>query len=236
MRLSTPIYVLKRQAKTLARQHGIALHAALDQIAASSGYRNWSHLAFSSAHRPADSILRELHSGDMVLLGARPGQGKTLLGLELACVAAQSGLRSFFFTLDFNKNDVLERLQTMRVDPKVEGRPLVIDTSDEICADHIIDRLGEQGADAFVVIDYLQILDQKRANPAVGAQVLRLRSYARASGAIMIAISQIDRKFVSERGNLPQLSDVRLPNPVDLALFDGTCFINEGEIKFERAA
>lgn len=236
MRLSTPIYVLKREAKALARQRGIALHAALDELAANRGYRNWSHLASSSAPRPADRILRELRAGDMVLLGARPGHGKTLLGLELACAAARTGRRAFFFTLDFDESEVLKRLQALGIDPKADGRPLVIDTSDDICADHIIDRLGTQAAEAFVVIDYLQVLDQKRTNPDVGAQMLRLRAHARESGAILIAISQIDRRFDSERGVLPGLSDVRLPNPLDLALFDGSCFINEGQIRFERAA
>ena len=236
MRLSAPIYVLKRQAKALARERGIALHAALDHIAANSGFRNWSHLASSHVSRPAEEILRQLRAGDVMLLGARLGQGKTLLGLELAYAAARAGRKAYFFTLDFNENDVLGRLQTLGIDPKSARGSLVIDTSDDICADHIIDRMGEPEAGTLVVIDYLQLLDQKRANPAVGAQIVKLRTHAQSSGAIMVAISQIDRRFDLDARAMPGLKDVRLPNPIDLALFNKTCFINDGEIQFEQAA
>ena len=45
MRLSAPIYILKQQAKALARSERIPLHLALDRIANREGFRVWSHLA-----------------------------------------------------------------------------------------------------------------------------------------------------------------------------------------------
>ncbi|RUU73632.1 DNA helicase, partial [Mesorhizobium sp. M7A.T.Ca.TU.009.01.3.1] len=33
----------------------------------------------------------------------------------------------------------------------------------------------------------------------------------------------------------PDIGDVRLPNPLDLSLFDKTCFLNKGEIRFHAA-
>ena len=47
MRLSSPIYTLKRQAKLLARDNDIRLHEALNRIAAKEGFNDWSHLASS---------------------------------------------------------------------------------------------------------------------------------------------------------------------------------------------
>ncbi|MFK4531760.1 hypothetical protein ABIF90_009741 [Bradyrhizobium japonicum] len=45
MRLSAPIYHLKRKAKRLSREEGIPLHDALDRIAATEGFSAWSMLA-----------------------------------------------------------------------------------------------------------------------------------------------------------------------------------------------
>ena len=102
MRLSSPIYKLRRQAKLIARNKQIKLHAALDQIAIAEGVRNWGQLAVRYAQTtPAEHILRQLDGGDMVLIGARPGQGKTLLGLELSAVAARHNQTGCFFTLDY---------------------------------------------------------------------------------------------------------------------------------------
>lgn len=49
-------------------------------------------------------------------------------------------------------------------------------------------------------------------------------------------MSQIDRRFELTDKRVPDLSDVRLPNPIDLSLFDKTCFLHEGDVHFEVAA
>src|SRR5690242_13657474 len=104
MKLSAPIFRLKRQARLLAREAKIPLHAALDRLARQEGYRSWSHLAAATPDQsPARAILGSLVAGDLLLLGARPGHGKTLLGLELAVAAARNGRRSFFFSLEDNE-------------------------------------------------------------------------------------------------------------------------------------
>ena len=88
MKLSSPIYTLKRQAKLVARDTKIKLHQALNQIATNEGFKDWSHLASKySETTPAKEILKQIRSGDMVLIGARPGHGKALLGLELTALA-----------------------------------------------------------------------------------------------------------------------------------------------------
>ncbi|MEO0664175.1 MAG: hypothetical protein AAFY97_00395 [Pseudomonadota bacterium] len=40
MQFSAPIYALKRQAKLMARQRGIALHEALNDIASGEGFQS----------------------------------------------------------------------------------------------------------------------------------------------------------------------------------------------------
>src|SRR3546814_178602 len=83
MKLSAPIFRLKRQAKLLSRETNAPLHASLDEVAKREGYRGWSHLASSSSHdRSAPKLLAHFVAGDLVLLGARPGHGKTLQSEE----------------------------------------------------------------------------------------------------------------------------------------------------------
>ena len=236
MRLSAPIYRLKRQAKLLARESGVPLHEALDRLAKREGFRSWSHLAAAHPDRPAETILAGLTPGDMLLLGARPGHGKTLLALELAITASRAGHRPHVFTLDDNEADVLGRLKDLGHDPQKAMASLILDTSDAICADHIVRRLGEADAPGFAVVDYLQLLDQRRTTPPLGQQVATLRAHAQATGAILVLISQIDRAFENSPSGMPTLADVRLPNPCDLGLFTRTCFLHAGEIRFEAAA
>jgi len=235
MKLSAPIFRLKRQAKLLARETKAPLHRALDQIARREGYRSWSHLSGATAdHRPAREILDALAPGDLVLLGARPGHGKTLLGLELALEAVRAGRRGFFFSLEENEASVLDRLRGVGAEEKVIGHALMIDTSDEISADYIAHRVRDAGS--VVVVDYLQILDQKRSNPALAHQLETLGRLARDLPSIVVTISQIDRAFEHTGKRLPELADVRLPNPVNLALFTKTCFLHEGEVLLQTAS
>ena len=63
-----------------------------------------------------------------------------------------------------------------------------------------------------------------------------MKSYAEASGAIVVTISQIDRGFELTGKRVPDVSDVRLPNPLDLTVFDKTCFLHAGEVLLETAA
>jgi len=237
MQLSAPIYVLKRKAKLLARRTDIALHLALDKVAIEEGFQSWSHLVSSPTHEsPAREVLSQLEPGDLVLIGARPGQGKTLLGLHLAAIASHIGRRGFFFTLDYHERDVANRLSTIGVDPSSSYSHVVIDTSDDVSADHIISRFRAEREPALIVVDYLQLLDQKRTNPSLDDQMKRLQRYVIDSGAICAVISQIDRSFDLSGKSLPGISDVRLPNPLDLSIFRKFFFLHDGKIQVDQAA
>lgn len=237
MRLSSPIYKLKRQAKLLVRDNDIRLHEALNQIATKEGFKNWSHLASNySKATPVKEIMKQISSGDMILIGARPGHGKTLLGLELAALAEEINRTGYVFTLDFNEADVWDRFEKLGFDTKEFDLPVVVDTSDNICTAHIIECLSSTPDDALVVVDYLQLLDQRRSNPPLDEQVWALKKFAAERGAIVVMISQIDRAFELSSNGMPSIDDIRLPNPVDLSLFDKRCFLHDGEVQIEIAA
>ncbi len=233
MKLSAPVYHLKRKAKLLSRDEKIPLHEALQRLAAKEGFASWSLLiAKASAMAPAGRLFPRLTRGDLLLVGARPGHGKTLLSLELAVEAMKSGNRSVFFTLEYTERDVLDRFRTLGVEPARFAGLFDFDNSDAISADYIIERLASAPRDTLVVVDYLQLLDQKRENPELMVQVRALKSFAREKGLIMVFISQIDRSYDPSKKPCPDLDDVRLPNPLDLTLFSKTCFLNDGVVRF----
>lgn len=237
MKLSAPIYHLKRKAKILSREQNIPLHEALDRIAEQEGLGGWSLLAAKmAATAPAGKLFSRLTPGDMVLVGARPGQGKTLMSLELAVEAMKSGNLGVFFTLEYTEKDVLDRFRDIGVERAKFDHLFEFDSSDAISADYIVKRLAAAPRGTLVVIDYLQLLDQKRENPELMDQVRTLESFAREKGLIFVFISQIDRSYDPLTKPCPGLEDVRLPNPLDLTLFSKTCFLNNGEVQFRAAS
>lgn len=236
MRLSAPIYHLKRRAKRLSREEGIPFHDALDRIAAMEGFSAWSMLAAKAAATPANRLFPQFRPGDLVLVGARPGQGKTLLSLELAVEAMKSGHRAAFFSLEYTEKDVFDRLRAIGVDPAQFADMFEIDCSDAISADYVVKQMAAAPRGTVVVIDYLQLLDQRRENPDLAVQVRALKSFARDAGLIVVFISQIDRSYDPSVKPCPDLDDIRLPNPLDLKLFDKTCFINNAEVQFRAAS
>lgn len=234
MKLSAPIYHLKRRARTLSREEGIPLNQALDSIARQEGFKSWSLLAAgAAAATPSSELLARLKPGDLALLGARPGHGKTMMGLKLIVDALKLGRRGVFFTLEYNETDIVSRFKTVGGDIAVFDDRFEFDNSDAINADYIMARLASAQPGTVVVIDYLQLLDQKRSNPELTVQVQALKAFARDTGMIIVFISQIDRSYDAVAKPCPDLDDVRLPNPLDLSLFDKSCFINDGQVRIE---
>ncbi|MBZ9735797.1 replicative DNA helicase [Mesorhizobium sp. CA18] len=234
MRFSAPVYHLKRQARLLSRSENVPLHQALDRVAAKQGFGSWSLLAAKAAEAaPAGALLARLIPGDMVLVAARPGQGKTLMSLELAVAAMKQGSRAVFFTLEYMHADILDRFRDIGVDPADFDHLFTFDNSDAISAAYIIETLRAAPRGTLAVIDYLQLLDQKRENPELMVQIRALKSFARERGLVLIFISQVERSYDCARKAFPDIGDIRLPNPLDLSLFDKACFLNKGEIRFQ---
>jgi len=232
MRLSVPIYQLKRRAKLLVRIEKIPLHEAQDRIAREKGFSSWSALSARMTPSPlASALLPKLAEGDMLLLGARPGHGKTLMGLRLLVDAAREGRRAVFFTLEYTDQQVMQRVQSLDK-TAVEHTPEIV-TSGDISADFIVQYLSGTPRGTVAVIDYLQILDQQRSKPSLADQMEVLKGFARESGAILGFISQIDRSFDPERHPVPGLSDVRLPNRIPAGVFSKTCFLDAGQARLE---
>jgi replicative DNA helicase len=236
MKLSAPIYHLKRKARLMSREEGVPLHEALDRVAGLEGFSSWSLLATKlAADAPSGKLYAQLRPGDLVLLAARPGHGKTMMSLELAVEAMRAGHKSVFFSLEYTERDCFERLQSTGVNVAEFDGLFEFDGSDAIDADHIAAKLASASRGTLAVIDYLQLLDQRRESPDLTTQVRALKSLARERSMVLVFISQIDRSYDPRTKPCPDLGDVRLPNALDLGLFDKACFLHDGEVRLRSA-
>jgi replicative DNA helicase len=237
MRFSAPIYHLKRQAKLLSRKEKIPLHEALDRIAVQEGFRQWSLLSarFSST-TTANKVFSQCRPGDLALIAARPGQGKTLMSIEILAQTMKAGNRGVFFTLEYTAKNVTDLFREIGVEVADFGDRFELETSDAISAPFIMKRLAAAPHGTIAVIDYLQLLDQQREKPRLADQVQTLQTFARDRGLVIVFLSQIDRSYDPSAKPCPDLSDVRLPNPLDVKLFNKTCFLHDGEVRFRAAS
>lgn len=234
MKLSAPIYQLKRRAKHMAREERIPLHVAQEHIARSEGFATWSLLAAKATGGIAPGLLARAEDGDLVLLAARPGHGKTLVALRTLLDARRAGRRALLFTLDMTIEEAREHLAAMG-DPR-HAAAVEVETSDEIDAAFVIAALDGAAPGTVAVIDYLQPLDQCRTKLPLGEQIEALGRFAARQGVVLVFLSQIDRNFDRSGRTAPGTGDLRLPNPVAIEAFGKRLFLHEGEARLERNA
>ena len=100
MKLSAPIFVLKKQAKELKKEKSITMVEALNVIAVREGYNSWSLLQSKTDELLPNSyseVFDYLNPGDLVLVGARPGMRKTTFCIGLFVKAIQKNIAQKFF-------------------------------------------------------------------------------------------------------------------------------------------
>lgn len=237
---SRPLHELRREARLRARLSGVPLHRALNDVAAAEGFRSWSHLVAATPapavalaitlRARATDLLGRLAPGSMVLLGARPGEGKTLLGLALAAQALAAGRHAAVFSLEETPASVAGRLGAVGCEGGLASR-LTVDCAATIDADHIARSLGDRAGGTLAVIDYLQLLDHRRDTPPLAVQVAGLKTFARERRQTLVFLSQIDRSYDAASRPCPGFGDVRRPNPLDLSAFDTGLFLRRGEVR-----
>jgi replicative DNA helicase len=233
MKLSAPLYQLKINAKKLKRSKGISMSDALNEIAKTEGYSSWSLL--HSKHKDIypktrEDILNYLNPGDLMLIGSRPGLGKTTFTLQILLQAMHEKRQCYFFSLEYTLKDVAGRLAKLDESIGMQNPYLTFDFSNDISSAYIRNQLVDKQLEGSIIaIDYLQLLDQKRSHPELQVQVEELKKFAKEKKCILIFISQLDRSFEGSNKERPSLEDVRLPNPMDLTLFNKTMFLHNGK-------
>jgi replicative DNA helicase len=235
MKLSAPVYVLKSQAKDLKKTREIPLSEALDEVAKKEGYARWSLLISkheNSLPQQYSQVLDFLNPGDLVLVAARPQRGKSTFAAGLVSQASESGRPiSYLFTVLERERDSQERIGIYLGSGQQGDDICLVDSSDDISAEYIIGAVEKNICPgALVVVDYLQLMDEKRINPPIQDQIEKLKTFAKENCCIFIFLGQIDSEVDGRETQKPGLEDVRLPNPLDLNLFNKTIFMyQDGE-------
>ncbi|MCF8468920.1 MAG: hypothetical protein K9G33_16085, partial [Sneathiella sp.] len=190
---------MKSKAKSLKRTKSITMVEALNEIAQAEGFQSWSHLQARTKTllpKTKEEILGYLNPGDLVLIGARPGRGKTILTLQILLQASKEGRDCFFFSLEYTKKEL--RLKLAALDDAFEQNDttLKLDFSERISSDYVINQVKDMAIKGSIIaIDYLQILDHQRHKPVLQTQIEDFKKFARDRKCILIFISQIDRNY-----------------------------------------
>jgi replicative DNA helicase len=66
-----------------------------------------------------DRLTLGLHSGELTVIGARPGDGKTALGGCIARAVARAGFGAMFFSLEMSRVEILYRV--LSAESRIEG-------------------------------------------------------------------------------------------------------------------
>lgn len=225
MKLSAPIHVLKEQAKLLKKEKSITNTEALDLIAKREGFDSWSLLQSKKDDmfpKSYDEILGFFNPGDIVLIGARPSKGKTVFTMGLFVQAIKKQIaKNFCFSLAEVHKDIAQRIAVYDESLGINNNFFELDYSNDISADYIIEKTKKSASKgSLIVVDYLQLLDEKRSNPSLQVQVEKLKNYAREKECVVIFISQLDRELENRADKKPIMEDIRLPNPLELKFFN----------------
>lgn len=174
-----------------------------------------------------DRILDYVNPGDLVVLGSRPQNGKTRVAAGLIAAAKLRGnAQRHFFTLVEREETIRERIEIYLDEIDISLSAVNINCSDNICAETIMNKLkGSNLQGALIVIDYLQVLDERRINPTLQNQLESLSLFAIETGCIILFIAQLSRSVVDKPKVAPTENDIRLPNPLDLRLVNKLMFL-----------
>jgi replicative DNA helicase len=186
-----------------------------------------------------DRLLGGLQKSDLVILAARPGVGKTSLGLSFIRNAARLGKHVAVFSLEMSKEQIVQRLvsaetgidaQRLRLVDLQENDwallshamgvlselPIFIDDTPSISALQLRTKArrldAEHGLD-LIFVDYLQLMtgDTRVENRVQEVSYISrmLKGLARELDVPLVAASQLSRAVEQRTDKRPVLSDLR---------------------------
>jgi replicative DNA helicase len=199
----------------------------------------------STGFRELDRLTTGMHRGELFVVAARPGMGKSSFALTVAQhVAVELGLPVVVFSLEMDSQQLVERLaslcggiahQVVRTGAlrdadwvrlsEVEDLP--VPTLEELTA-RARERSIQVGRLGLVVVDYLQLIGgQAPANDTRAAELSGisrgLKALARELRCPLLAVSQLNRAPETRRNRRPMLADLRdsgaIEEDADVVLF-----------------
>ncbi len=184
-----------------------------------------------------DNFLVEIGKGDFVLVGARPGMGKTAFALNLASNIAKSSKKTVcIFSLEMSAEQLVNRMMASEamVDSKklrtgdltpeewqrlahaateLSGMDILIDDTTNINPIQMKGKLRRQKNLGLVVIDYLGLMQSSKKIDnrvqEVSDITRNIKVMAKELGVPVICCAQLSRGTEGRNDKRPQLSDLR---------------------------
>lgn len=209
------------------------VYSELEQLAANQGNQDRTTTGFSGL----DHVLVEMGKGDLVLVGARPGMGKTSFTMNIATnVAKQTKKSVCIFSLEMSGEQLVNRMLSSEAmvdshslrsgEIKSDDWPRLADAAAQLSGCDILvdDTTGVTVTDmkaklrrvknlGLVVIDYLQLMQSgKNIDNRVQevSDISRnLKIMAKDLGVPVICCAQLSRGPEGRTSKKPMLSDLR---------------------------
>ncbi len=186
-----------------------------------------------------DKAMGGMHPSDLVVVGARPGAGKTAIAVSFMRAIAKMGKKVGFFSTEMSNYQVISRFVSMEANINAHKlREADLDDQDYArltAATSIIDKLfihiydkpaitiGELSMQArawaadglvdFIAIDYLTRIkpdkEYSNKNLEVGDIVTEFKNLARTLNIPIMVLAQLNRQGSSRKDKRPIMSDLR---------------------------
>ena len=208
-------------------------YARLDLLAKDKSAASGTPTGYSSL----DRTLVGLGEGDLVLVGARPGMGKTSFAMNIAANIAKSSKKNVcVFSLEMSAEQLASRMLSSEalVDSyairsgeltpdqykkladaaaELSGCPILIDDTTGLTVTRMKARLRRVKNLGLVVVDYLQLMQSERKTDSrvleVGDISRGLKLLAKDLKVPVICCAQLSRGPESRTDKRPMLSDLR---------------------------
>lgn len=187
--------------------------------------------------REVNELIGGLRPGGLYVIGARPGEGKSIMALQIAQQLAHSGPVAFS-SLEMGVDELLTRLISLRgkihmgpltrhelgpdewervaaLRTDIQRMPLYVDARSGVNITQIkgfARTVQRKGKVTGVVVDYLQLItgDTRRDRHVVVGEISRqLKILARDLDCPVVALSQLNRDSVGKGRRAPSLGDLR---------------------------
>ena len=165
----------------------------------------------------------------LITLASLPGVGKTALALQIALnTAAIFGKEVLFYSLEMSEQQIFDRIDRMiqyggestKMYAENKSR-IIVEDNIHVTPSAIAERINsENNKPALVVIDYVQLLDQKPFS--IERDILQIASelsaISRESNTPILILSQLPRTIDARKGKRPLLSDLNFAEKSDTVL------------------
>lgn len=181
-----------------------------------------------------DGILKGMYGGNLIIIGARPGVGKSCLGIDLAETAARKGNKAIYFSLEMLRDELAERMickkghipldhiidKTMTEDEiarysmacaDLSMLPIIINDSPDVTVQQIRAQARIVPDAKIIFVDHIGLLKAsgkyQNRNLELGAISRELKNLATELRIPIVVLAQLNR--AKDETQEPQLSDLR---------------------------